>query len=118
MVKLYDQYKNDDLFFEEFTLKEVSNKKNETPCLLRIANYIMMNKPYSRHIQGVLNICADRNSLPVYGEQDVIYTTGPDVTSAYVDNNKYVKIISKKEYSWFLIHLHTGHWRFRIQDRK
>lgn len=120
---LYEQYKNDDLFFEEFTLNKVSNKHNETPCLLRIANYIMMHKANSLNILNLLKICKERSTLKVYEEQDVLYTTGPDVVSALVDNelrlNKdSIKVISKKEYSKFILHLHAGHWRFQNQNIK
>ena len=119
LISFYEAYKNHDLFFEENTLKEVNNYSNETPCSLRIANYIMWHKPNSKHIEGILAICDKRKLLPIYMEQDVIYTTGPDVTSAYVDKNRsIIKWISKKEYSRYLLHFHAGHWRFNLKDRK
>jgi len=116
LSNFYEKYKENDLFFEEFTHLFLSTKRNESPYLLRIANYVMMNKKFSQHIQGILDICKERYLLPIYNEEDILYTTGPDVTTTYVNENLHkVLYIEKNEYSRYFIHTHHGHWHFNKQ---
>ena len=115
---IYLTHNKKDLFFEELTLsndfvKETKNfkirgGKEETP--LRIANYIIMTLPQSDNIQGIIDLCNSRKDLIINEDYDIIYTTGPDVVSQYMQDHKmdyFIKVGCDK----FFLHKHVGHWR-------
>lgn len=123
-ITLYEKYKNDDLFFEECTISEdfiqettsYKIRKGVPECALRISNYIIMARPNSRHINNIINICEDRRLLPINEDYDVLYTTGPDVVSTYVDtilksSSSAVQCLNKPDSDKYLRHLCDGHWR-------
>lgn len=123
-ITLYEKYKKDDLFFEECTISEdfiqetTSHKirKGVPECALRISNYIIMARPNSRHINNIINICENRRLLPINEDYDVLYTTGPDVVSTYVDTilksgSNAVQFLNKPDSDKYLRHLCDGHWR-------
>lgn len=117
---LYDKFKSNDLFFEETTLtdkfkeetKSYKIRNGESECCLRIANYIIMTKPNSKNIQGVLDLCEQRKELEIKDDYDIIYTTGPDIISTYFNQNKSnLHYLSKKNADLFFNHQCIGHWR-------
>ena len=116
---LYDKYKSDDLFFEEFTrtneyvegTKRHKIRNNSAECNFRIANYVLMFKQNSIHIENSLNICKERSNLEVLELYDVLYITGPDVMSSYFDLTENLKYISSLDSNKYFYHVAIGHWR-------
>jgi hypothetical protein len=70
-----------------------------------------MSLPYSDNIQGILNICEERKGLTINEEYDIIFTTGPDVVSQYI-NDENISYLNKNECYKYFSHHHVGHWRF------
>lgn len=115
---LYEIY-DDNLFFEETTLNSESIEETKSYKIrngipefpLRIANYIIISKPNSDSINGILQICKERHLLSVSVDYDVIYTTGPDVVSTYFNSYNLKNYLSKELSDEYLQHICFGHWR-------
>jgi hypothetical protein len=119
IYELYSKYNTEDLFFEEITISEEFAEETKNLKIrngikeyrIRIANYIIMSLPYSDNIQGILNICEERKVLTINEEYDIIFTTGPDVVSQYI-NDENINYLNKNECYKYFSHHHVGHWRF------
>jgi hypothetical protein len=77
----------------------------------------MMIKPFSENIQNILDICKLRKNNVINEDYDILYTTGPDVISHYVDNNKSVKYLKKSECDIYFGHHNFSHWRGKYQNK-
>jgi hypothetical protein len=110
---------DDDLFFEETTLNKYYREKTKSYLIrngipefsLRIANYIIISKPNSDSINGILQICKERHLLSVNVYYDVIYTTGPDVVSTYFNSHNLKNYLTKGLSNEYLQHICFSHWR-------
>lgn len=118
IIDIYNENKNNDLFFEELTTtKEFSESTKKykirngvAESNLRISNYFIMCNKNSDNINGILKLCKDRYPLTIETDYDVIYTTGPDVISTYFNSIPNIKYINKKQSEMYIIHLGFGHW--------
>jgi len=118
LIYLYDLC-TDDMFFEETTLskdfieetKSYHIRNGISECDLRIANYIMISKPNSESINGILEICKERHLLQINTDYDVLYTTGPDVVSSYFNSKNLKNYLNKITTDEYLQHICFGHWR-------
>jgi hypothetical protein len=115
---LYLSHNKKDLFFEELTLskefieetKKFKIRFGKEESSLRIANYIIMTLPQSSNIKGIIDLCNKRKDLIINEDYDIIYTTGPDVVSQYI-NDYNISYLNKSESDKYFSHKHVGHWR-------
>jgi mannosyltransferase OCH1-like enzyme len=94
---------------ERYLNQIIRNKIPEDP--IRIANYLMIACPYSTFIKKVLDLLFERIHLRVSCDYDVIYTTGPDLTSTVYANDRTPKLIDKATADSYFSHQCSGHWR-------
>ena len=120
LFNFYNHYKNNNsvLFTETLIKKNFIENTKKFPIRkgipekkIRVANYAIMSKSNTKYINDVLNLCNLRsmeNEIKV--DYDIIYTTGPDVTSS-INRNNNDKLLSLNESNKILEHKHVGHWR-------
>ena len=80
---------------------------------LRISNYFMACRPGHPIMDDILRLAVLRSGLPVQGDYDILYTTGPDLVSTVVNRHAYtdVVIVRETEEKLGFQHLVSGGWR-------
>eukprot|EP01036_Dinobryon_divergens_P025542 gene25542-34099_t len=120
----YMHPEKENVFFEEVTLTEEETlagsnahriRQGIPETSLRIANFLMISVAKSSCMERILDLCRQRQQH-VYEDYDVLYTTGPDITSsavslAQIDGKaSSLQIISKSESRDIFFHHCVGHW--------
>jgi len=78
---------------------------------IRVANYLMMSQPFSGYVKRVIDLLLQRAILGVRSDYDIIYTTGPDLTSTVYAQERTAQLVNKPTADSFFSHLCSGHWR-------
>ncbi len=117
---------------EEMEVDEATQKALNLKYRLRIANYMFGGKAAHPFLQHMLNTMAERATLKITSQQEILDVTGPGLlTNTYWDNiNAYPDIVLLRNEGWyvelpdgrketclfgkFAVHLHAGTWRREI----
>lgn len=120
LTPLYEANKDEDaiVFIEEITsgpahiwLSQWFNYRKGLPeSTLRVGQCIFFCQPQSKVVSAMVDLCIERSSLKVLNDDDILYTTGPDVARTVVERGKAV-IIPYALASTYFIHMCAGHWR-------
>lgn len=83
-------------------------------CPLRIANFFMASSKACGVWDSILALCAERHSLEIKEDYDIIFTTGPDVVSTVIDRllpeDERIRVLHRPQ-TQLLSHNAVGHWR-------
>lgn len=117
----FDLYKYEDsiLFVEHVHLDQnlrlqpiMKIRNGNLEDSIRIANYLMISKPQSEYINKCIELLLSRLHLPVFNNYDILYITGPDITSTIHAQNQTLSIVINKSMSdSYLSHECFGHWK-------
>lgn len=117
---------------EEMEVDEATKKALNLKYRLRIANYMFGGKAEHPFLRHMLNTMAERATLKITSQQEILDVTGPGLlTDTYWDNiNAYPDIALLHNEGWyvelpdgrketclfgkFAVHLHAGTWRREI----
>ncbi len=114
---------------EEMTVNETTRKTLNLKYSIRIANYMFGGEAGHPFLRKMVNAMAERSSLKVASQQEVLDVTGPGLlTDIYWDNaGEYSDITLLRNKGWYVempdgrketclfgeyaVHLHAGTWR-------
>ena len=87
--------------------------------LRRVANYFLASVPGHPFWDEVLELQRLRAHLPVHGEYDILYTTGPDIITEAALHTKHddVVVMSRSRANRYFKHLAAGSWRPEVRRR-
>lgn len=115
--------KSDDKCKHTTKYEKIRNSVPEIP--IRISNYFFISRiPYHPIWIDILKLCSKRADCKLTSQYGIIYTTGPDVVTTAVSNNriKYsdIAIIPHKEFTKMYHHSCSGFnsktsWRYRTK---
>ncbi len=106
------------------TTRVESIRNGELEIPIRVANYFFISRiPYHPIWIDILKLAKKRAHLPLNSQYGIIYTTGPDIVTTSISNNrtKYndIAIIPHDEFTKFFHHscssFTNGSWRKRTQ---
>jgi mannosyltransferase OCH1-like enzyme len=123
---LFDLYKNQDSIIFVEHIHNNNNKRIQSHMYIRngtledtirIANYLIISKPNSDYINKIIELLISRSQLPIKNSYDIIYTTGPDLTSTiYAQNPNLSTIINKSISDSYFSHDCFGHWKIHYSS--
>lgn len=117
---------------EEMTVNQETQKSLKLKYRVRVANYMFGGKAGHPFLRRVMDAMAERSSLKVTSQQEILDVTGPGLlTDTYWDNTEeYPDITLLRNEGWYVelpdgrretclfgehaVHLHAGTWRKEV----